>query len=180
MARSMTKQVDEQASITTETTEEVKKPAAKKFSNTDEIPCISITPGQLFVEGKRSQDLYTFADMNDVQYIRYDDLVYCIRSHQPCVFKPRFIIQDKDFLAQHKEIEDLYVSLYSAADLKAILKLSPSQLRNKVKALPEGAKDALKVIASTMIDNGTFDSIQRIKALDEVLGTEMLFKISGN
>lgn len=155
------------------------KPALKKFGNTDEIPCVSITPGELFVEGKRSDELYTFADIDDVQYLRYDDLIYLVRTHSPYVFKPRFIIQSKDFLAQHKDIDSIYSSLYSVSDLKDILKLLPDKLRVKLTSLPEGAKDSLKIIVSTMIDRGKFDSIQRIKVLDEVFGTEMLRKVAG-
>lgn len=166
--------------ITDDVVEVETKVAKKKFANDDEIECVSITPGQLFVNGERSKELYSFADIDDVQYLRYDDLLYLTRRKHPSVFKPRFIIKDADFLAQNKEVEELYASLYTNTDLKSILKMSPAQMKTKIQSLPQGAKDSLMIIAMTMIDNGTLDSIQRIKVLDELFGTNMLFKLTGN
>lgn len=185
MARGMSKtNKEENTSVKNDAAEQVEvktetKPAPRKFNNEDEIACVSITPGEMFVDGYRSKDLYTFADFNDVQYIRYDDLIYLIRRKDVSVFSPRFIIQDKEFLAQNKNVAEIYNSLYSTADLKDVLKLKPNELRNKILSLPEGAKEALKILASTMIDKGRLDSVATIKVLDEVFGTEMLRKVVG-
>ena len=45
-------------------------------------------------------------------------------------------------------------------------------------SLPEGAKDSIKTIATTMVDNGTLDSIRRVKILDEIFDTEMLARLT--
>lgn len=158
--------------------EEIKMPEKRKFQDEDLIPCVSITPGELFMVGEKSKTLYTWADAEDVVDVEYRDLAYAARSGSKTMFKPRFIVQDKDFLAQFPKLEDAYGSMYSMADLKAILKLPPSQLKSEVNMLPVGAKDALKSIIATMIDNGTFDSIQRIKVLDEIFGTQMLLRMT--
>ena len=44
--------------------------------------------------------------------------------------------------------------------------------------LPVGAQDSIKTIAATMVDNGTLDSIQRVKVIDKIFGTEMLLKLT--
>ena len=44
--------------------------------------------------------------------------------------------------------------------------------------LPLGAQEALKTIAATMVDDGTFDSARRIKKLDEIMGTQLLLKLN--
>ena len=46
-----------------------------------------------------------------------------------------------------------------------------------IKKLPKGAKEALKGIASTMIESHTLDSVHRIKALDEIFDTKMLLTL---
>ena len=46
-----------------------------------------------------------------------------------------------------------------------------------INALPMGCKNALKGITATMIDNGQLDSIQKIKALDEIFETNMLLTL---
>lgn len=156
----------------------IKSTEKRKFSTSDLIPCISITPGEMFFIGDKTKKLYTWADADDIAYIEYCDLAFAVRAKNKMVYKPRFIIQDGDFLSEFHDIEEIYGSLYSTQDLKNILKLSPSQMEKEINTLPEGAKDSLKHIAATMIDNGTFDSAQRIKILDKIFGTNMLIKLA--
>ena len=51
-------------------------------------------------------------------------------------------------------------------------------MKKSIASLPEGAKDSIKTIAATMVDNGTLDSVRKVKVLDEIFGTEMLLKIT--
>ena len=63
------------------------------------------------------------------------------------------------------------------ADLEQLLKLAPSQLKKKLKVLPEGFKESVKTMAAAKIVSGELDSLNRIKAIDEVLGTELMSMI---
>ena len=72
---------------------------------------------------------------------------------------------------------ELYESMYTKGDLMEIINLPISQMVDTIKALPMGCKNALKGIAATMIDNGQLDSIQKIKALDEIFETNMLLTL---
>ena len=62
--------------------------------------------------------------------------------------------------------------------MRDILNLSPSQMRKAIEVLPDGAKDSVKVIAMTMIDNGQFDSIKKVRILDELFDTDMMFRLT--
>lgn len=158
-------------------TEKVVKVEKKKFSATDMIPCLSITPGKLFFEGAKTKTLYSWADADAIEEIEYQDLAYAARAKDRIVYKPRFIVQDKDFLKEFPRLEETYAGLYSVEDLESILKLTPSQIERAVMSLPEGAKDALKTIVATKIANGTFDSVKRIQKLDEIFDTKMLMRL---
>ncbi len=151
----------------------------KVFGDRDLIPCVSITAGELFFVGAKSKDLYTFANADYVCEIEYRDLKYAAMTRDKSMYKPRFIVQDKDFLAEFPDLAEVYGPLYSTKDLLEMLKLSPAQMKKAVEALPDGAKESLKVLVSGRIDSGQFDSIQRIKILDEIFGTEMLLKLTG-
>ena len=164
----------------TENVVNVEKIEKKKFKADDLIPCVSITPGEMFWVGKKSDTLYTFADIDDTVEIEFRDLDYAARSKEPMLFKPRFIVQDDDFVKLHSVLDELYSSLHSTQDLKDILNLSVSQMEKAINSLPEGAKDALKTIVSTMVDNGNLDSIQKVKKLDSIFGTEMLIKLTSS
>lgn len=150
----------------------------KKFKPEDLIPCVSITPGEMFIIGKKSEKLYSFADIDDVVEIEFRDLDNMARTKDSMMMKPRYIVQDEDFVALHPILDNIYSALNTTQDLKDILKLAPSKMVKVIESLPVGAKDALKTIAVTMIDEGTLDSVQRIKELDKIFGTEMLLKLT--
>lgn len=154
------------------------KTEKKKFQPEETIECLSITPGEMFVKGAKSQTLYTFADMDDIVEIEFRDLDYAARSKDAMMYKPRYIVQNADFLALHPELDEVYSTLHTTADLKSIIKMTPAQMKKVIPTLPLGAQDALKTIAATMVDEGTLDSVNRLKVLDELFGTELLLKVN--
>lgn len=157
-----------------ETVEKTTDVTKKKFADTDLIPCASITSGTLVMTGGRSLNSYIWANFGDVIDVEHRDIKYAMMSKSPLIFKPRFIIQDDDFVSQNKEIKELYDGIYSPFEIQNILNLSESEMEVKVKTLPTGAKDALKGIAINAVNDGSFDSVKKIKILDSVFGTEML------
>ena len=81
------------------------KSKARKYEKDDVIPCKSLTDGKLLVTGEKTGILYRWADYGDVEEIEYQDLVYMIRSHKSCITRPRFIIQDAEFVEQYPELK---------------------------------------------------------------------------
>lgn len=148
----------------------------KRFAQDDLIPCKSITAGELLMVGERTKMLYRWADADDIQDVEYQDLIYATRSNSGFVFKPRFIIMDNDFVAQNPKVKERYDTMYTNKELRDIIMLSPKEIKKIVPTLPEGAKESLKSMASTMIDNGVLDSVARIKVLDELFDTNMMLK----
>ena len=155
--------------------EEVKK---KSFNPSDGIKCTSITPGGLFMVGLKSGVLYSWFDAGDVAYVEYADLAAEVRTRGMYAFRPRFVVDDQDFIDEFPALDTLYASLYSKKDLKQILSLEPAMMRNVIIGLPDGAKDSLKTMAVTMIERGELDSMNRIKVIDEIFGTNMLLKMT--
>lgn len=149
----------------------------KKFKQDDMIPCISITPGEMYFIGAKSKNLYVWSEADDVIEIEFRDLDAAARSKDKMLVKPRFIVQNNDFLAMYPYLDEIYGGLFSTEDLRDTLKLSPKQMEKAILSLPEGAKESIKNLAATMVDNGVLDSVQRIKVLDEIFGTEMFLKI---
>lgn len=165
-------------SVNTELPNDTSVLKPRKYEKEDPILCKSITNGKLLITGDKSGILYRWADYGDVEEIEYQDLVYMIRSHKPCIFRPRIIIQDKEFLSQHSELAALYDSLYSTKDLKDILALPVSQMRAAINDLPDGALDAIKGVAASMVTSGSYDSVSKIKALDSIFGTNLLLTLA--
>ena len=165
--------VKEQATSSIELAEKPEKVEKRKaFVSTDGILCRSVTPGSLFVDGPKSGMMYTFAAYGDVTEIEYRDLKGLIMMKSPNVFAPRFVIEDKDFVAEVPQLDQFYSKQFSTKDLRKILELPATEMVEAIKKLPAGAQENMKSIAATAIDNGTLDSIRKIKALDGLWGTQ--------
>jgi hypothetical protein len=171
--------VVEEPVVTTTTTKKV-DPAPKKreYRDDDQIPCFSITPGEYLFEGDKSKTVYSWVDAGITEGMRYDDLTSAVRTRKPCIFKPRIVIQDDEFLRDYPELQRLYDSLHSKDDLTQIFNLEASQMAQVIEQLPDGAKDAIRSMAVKAIEDGTLDSVARVRALDRIFGTDMLLKLA--
>lgn len=162
--------------------EEPKKPTkkaqAKKFEPSEAICCRSVTYGELVLVGYKSKLLYTWANAGDVAYVEYQDLQALQSRKSRFLTEPLFVIEDEELVSQWSSMLKPLYDKISEDDLEDILKLSPSKLKAKLKASPEGIQKSIKSMAAAKIASGEFDSLNKIKAIDEVLGTELLSTIS--
>lgn len=185
MARSMTKKTmakevsevkqTEQSIEETEHVEEIKevKKEKKVFEQSEGVMCHSATQGGLFIEGPKTGMIYRFIDYGDECEIEYRDLVALVRSKSSYVYHPYMIIDDEDFIAEFPQIVKFYNDQYSMKDLRAILNLDVYAMTETIKKLPSTAIESLKIIAATQISNGNIDSISKVRALNEIFGTEL-------
>lgn len=151
----------------------------KKHKDDDMITCVSVTAGLLVMAGRKTGAIYRWIDAGDSVDVEYADVIAEIRARSNYVYRPRFVIEDDIVLADHKELSALYDTLYSKDDLKQILALPAAQMRSVIEQLPDSVKETLKSMAAMAIDTGELDSVQRIKTLDEIFGTQMLAKMAG-
>ena len=148
--------------------------APRKFVADDLIKCISITSGELLMVGEKTKTLYRWADRGDEQDIEYQDLIYATRANSGFVFKPRFVIDDEEFLDQNPSVREKYETMYTLADIQDVLALDPQSMRQTILNLPDGAKESIKSMAATMITSGALDSVTKIKILDEIFDTQLM------
>ena len=163
--------------VSTEQVEKVVvKKAPRKFAANDMIPCRSVTYGELLYPAKKSQMLYTWADCGDITEVEFQDLQALRSTKSQYLNKPLFIIEDEELLKQWPEFKALYEKI-AAVDVDHLFDMPIAKFKNAIKNIPNGYKTAVKNIASVKILDGTLDSIQKIKALDEVLGTDLMFYV---
>lgn len=145
----------------------------KEFAQSDGIRCHSVVQGGLYYEGSKTGMLYSFSDYGDVTDIEYRDLVAAVRTKSEYVYNPYFIIDNEDFLEEFPAVKKFYADQISIKDLKAILDLDTTKMISAIESLPKPAIENLKKIASTQIASGRLDSVKKIKALDELFGTDL-------
>jgi hypothetical protein len=162
------------AATKTETPVKAATVKQKQFKNNDMIPCKSVTSGELLMIGAKSGRLYTWAECDYIEEVEYQDLLYATRSKSGYVMYPRFLIMDEDFVAQDKELSAMYESLYTFNQITDILNLEPERMRQVILGLPSGIQNAIKNVAANRIVAGTYDSVKKIKILDEIFETAML------
>ena len=163
--------VSDEIEVVAETTA-VKK-SVRKFEPDDLIVCRSITFGELLLTGKKSKLLYSWANYGDTTEVEYQDLQALKSTRSSYLFKPRFIIEDEELVEQWgKDFGDIYKNIEDV-DAEDLLKLPVAQLRSKLKKASKGVQLAVKNIAGDKILNGSLDSLAKIKAIDEILGTDL-------
>ena len=149
-------------------------PKKREFKNEDPISCESIAVGELRMKGLKSNINYIWAGRGDVTEVEYQDLVAAIRSSKSQIYSPSFIIRDEDFLKSYPQVAKIYDSMYTMQDLREIFNMTPSQMKNVILSLPEGAKQSIRNMAASMIEKGTLDSVQKIRILDEIFDTKLM------
>lgn len=181
----MAKNVVDNVDITVE--EDVKtdvkkaKPAqkvARKYAPGDMVPCRSITYGELLLTGAKTKLLYTWANYGDVTEMEFQDLQALKSTRSSYLFKPRFIIEDDELVEQWSgDFKKMYDDIVEM-DVEALFRLPVGQLKAKLKKAPTGVQLAVKNVAGEKIMNGSLDSLAKIKAIDEVLGTQLMLYVS--
>lgn len=157
--------------------EEVKpvKNVAKIYDKDDLITCRSVTAGYLGIVGPRTKQLYPFENMGDIGYVEFQDLNSWLASRNRVLFDPCIVIEDDTLLSdiRWKEIVDIYKEMYDITDIQDVLNLPPRDFAKMFPKLPNGLKNAVKSEMTRQIQEGAFDSIQKIKVVDEVCGTSI-------
>lgn len=162
------------------TAEVVTKKTVRKYEANDLIPVRSVTQGELLLPGKKSQILYRWSAYGDVTEVEYQDLYSLKSSRSQYVYGPLFVIEDEELLedSRWKDIKAIYEQMYSNEDLGAVLRLPIAKFKAALKNAPAGFLNAIKIEVATRIENGTFDSLNKIKAIDEICGTDFITLIN--
>lgn len=147
--------------------------SVRKFEPGDMIPCRSMTFGELLLTGPKSKLLYSWANYNDYTEVEFQDLQALKSTRSSYLFKPRFIIEDEELAEQwSKDLGDMYKNIVDV-DVEDLFKLPINQFKSKLKKAPRGVQQAVKNIAGEKILNGSLDSLAKINAIDEILGTDL-------
>lgn len=162
--------------VVEETVNEFQKKEPRKFAQDDMILCKSVTYGELLLPGKKSKLLYIWSNYGDTTEVEFQDLQALRSTRSAYLMNPYFVIEDEELLEQWPELKNLYDKV-SALDVDDLFNLPINKFKKRLREIPVGFKDSIKNIAGEKIRNGSLDSITKINALDEILGTELKLMI---
>ena len=180
MAKTTVKQTEtvEESTIDVSTAEVSVKNVPKKYAPDDLIPCRSITYGELLLTAPKSKLLYSWSNYGDITEIEFQDLQALKSMRSSYIFKPRFIIEDLEHVEQWKGGLGKIYSDIIEVDVEDLFSLPLNQFKAKLKKAPSGIQQAVKNVAGEKILNGSLDSLAKIRAIDEILGTDLKLYIS--
>lgn len=167
-----TKEVKEQKSETKETApREAKK--IKTYSNEDLIPCICVRNNSVVYHSSKTDTRYEWNGYGDVCYVSYLDLVSLMSSKSQYLFEPLILIDDEDLLEDPRfsKLNEIYANFLMIDNPEDFFNLDINTFRRKLAAAPKSFQDLISTTAVKMIKEGTFESLPKLRAIDEILGT---------
>lgn len=160
-------------------TEIKKAEATEGYKEDDSILCKSITGGELILIGSKSGEKYIWSNRDDVCEVMVKDLNSLKAKKSNYLYKPLFIIVDDEFMEQPRwaDLKKMYDNSI-LEDINELLNMPLADFKRTLSSLPEGYKRVLCDEAATRIHSNEFDSLNKIKAIDEICGTDLRCLIS--
>lgn len=172
------------ATFSVEEKKETEAPVIKKKTDADYrpdemIPCRSVFAGTLLFTGEHSGMTYTFHGAGDRRNVEYQDLKAAMLQQKSSLFIPDIVIEDENLIDDEHwmDIKEVYENMYDESDIKKVLELPIRDFRTAFEQLPVTAKKTIITMVATQIENGTFESYNKAKIIDEICGTRFDLKM---
>lgn len=140
------------------------------------VPCVSMVRSGQLIYSSRRQMGYSVIWRNymDTQYIELAELM-AMRSSDPMFFSENWIMIDdefehKDAVVQKLRIKDMYANTPNMIELERLFIMPVDEMIHKIKSMSVSLKESVYLHAKEAVENGTLDSMRRIKAIEGVLG----------
>ena len=166
---------DAPSAVESATSSTPKRKTRKSLPLDMEVSCVSAVPiGKLTYVSKRMQGLtLEWSEFGDEQSIELAEL-QAMRNSAPTFFEQNWILIDDDDVLKFLHADRYYSAIKSLDDFYAVLEMSPSQIAEVVPKLSNGLKRALSVIALKQYQEGVFDSISKMRALEMATGINIV------
>lgn len=145
----------------------------RKWAANDLIACRSAVQGELILKGRKTGMEYVWTHEGDISEVEYQDLQSLYATKSRFITDPLLIIEDEELVeAWEKVLAPIYSKIHGKT-LADILQLQPEHIRIELKNMSKSARASIVTLAAQMVQSGELDSISKIKAIDEELGTEI-------
>lgn len=146
------------------------KKITRVFHPDEDIPCKSVTPWKLSAIGVDRNTVYHWEYFGDIDYVKYRDLQALRRTDY--VTKPKILIMDDDLRTMwSRELKDSYKYFEGIDYPEEYFDKSDEDFSSLLKDSPKWLADIIKSTAVTMIRNENYPSLNKIKLIDDILGT---------
>lgn len=144
--------------------------STKTFQPDETIPCRSVTPWRLNMDGVDKSTVYHWESFGDIEEVKYRDLQ--AKRRTDLITKPKIVIMDMDLYSQwSRELGDSYKYFEGIDYPEEYFDKSDEEFIDILKNAPNYVKEVIKVTAVSMIRNENYPSVNKLKYIDDILGT---------
>lgn len=147
----------------------------KTFNPNDYISCRCVKGHYVCIRNTKSGSAYPFYGYGDEQEIEFQDLRGLVTARSGFLFDPSIIILDDNVLnlPQFTKLKALYEKTFCAEDVDALFELDDISFRGKLMSATNGTKELILSTVTRMLKEGTFESITKLRMIDEVFKTDL-------
>ena len=129
--------------------------------------------GVLVYVSSKTGETYTWDDFDDVQEMTLRELKG-MKSSQKSFFENNWILFDEDWIYDYLGVRQMYKYTIKNEDLEKLFEMPIDKMKKIVSGMGQGQKESFKYMVKDRCARGELDSLKRIKALEEALGTNLL------
>lgn len=136
------------------------------------VPVMNVTNGALVYASKRTGAEYHFTNYGDIEYIEVSELLTMRSSAKAFIDEPHLIILD-DEVIEYMGLRKQYNNLSNAQNIDVVFTFTNEEFEEVVNIAPKGIQVLIVSRAKTLYNEGTFDSVQKIRFLNEKFAIEI-------
>ena len=129
--------------------------------------------GLLVYRSERTGERFVWDSFGDEQDMELRVLKDARNSSKAFFENNWFLISDAEVIAA-LGLERYYKDALSYEEFDELFKMSPEDIAERLRAIPDGQKTSIAYRAKQLIAEGAIDSIKAITALEEGLGVELI------
>lgn len=152
----------------------VKEASKRQYSLDDMIPCKCVKGNKVIYVSTKTGQRYEWNGFGDLCDVMYQDLLSLKSSKSSYIFDPLIVICDDELVEQwSRDLEAIYENFVGIDNPDDFFKMSANEIRVKLSVAPVGLKDTIRTTACKKVKTGELDQLSVIRAIDEVLDTDL-------
>ncbi len=150
-------------------------PKRKKKNELDRnmlVPVVSMVVGTLIYKSDRTGATYMFKGFGSEDDIELFELQAMRSAYPKFLMHPWLFILDKE-VVDYLGLTDFYTNVLNPRKMEMYFKLNPDRIKNILQNAPRGFQETVVDQARLMIKSGKLDSVERIKAIEDVMKVKL-------
>lgn len=138
----------------------------------EQIPVMNCTNGQVVFISKKTGAEYLWTNYGDVEYLEMQELISMRSGSRDFLHFPYLIVLD-DNAVEYLGLTKMYKNLIDLENIENIFNLNLEEFKEIVEKAPKGLVHTIVSKAKLMHEQGTLDSVAKVKFLNQKFGTDI-------